>query len=291
MSRPLRIEWPGALYHVTARGDRREPIVEDDLDRESWVTLLGQTCDRFSWRMHAWCLMGNHYHLLLETPEANLSQGMRHLNGVWSQRFNRRHGRVGHVFQGRFKAIFVEQQSYLLELARYIVLNPVRAGIVALPEQWSWSSYNGTIAAPASNATQAGLQSAWLLSQFSPRRSQAVARYIDFVRAGIGLPSVWDELKSQTFLGSDAFIAQVQARMADDNLLREVPRLQRRPPKVPLAQWAKPQWSVDEAMARAFTSGHYRLREVADHFGVSPATVSRAARAWRVAAAPAEALP
>jgi putative transposase len=290
MSRPLRIEWPGALYHVTARGDRREPIVEDDIDRECWVALLSETCDRFVWQVHAWCLMGNHYHLLLQTPRANLSQGMRHLNGVWSQRFNRRYGRVGHVFQGRFKAIFVEQQSYLLELARYIVLNPVRAGIVPLPEQWSWSSYRDTMAAPQSNATHAGLQSAWLLSQFSPRRSQAVARYIDFVRAGIGLPSVWDELKAQTFLGSNAFVAEVQARMADDSLLHDVPRLQKRPPKAPLAQWVNTQWPVDEAIARAFTSGHYRLREVADHFGVSPAKVSRTARAWQEAAAQPEAL-
>jgi putative transposase len=280
MSRPLRIEWPHALYHITARGDRREPIVEDDEDRDGWVAVLAQTCDRFAWRVHAWCLMGNHYHLLLETPGANLSHGMRQLNGVWSQRFNRRHGRVGHVFQGRFKAVFVERQSYLLELARYIVLNPVRAGLVALPEQWPWSSFHDTVSPQSSTSGSTRCHTGWLLAQFSERRAQAVARYIDFVRAGIGLPSVWDDLKAQTFLGSDAFVAEVQSRIADGALLHEVPRAQKRPPKPPLAHWAN-QWPANEAMARAFASGQYRLREVADHFGVSPATVSRAAQAWR----------
>jgi putative transposase len=283
MSRPLRIEWPGALHHVTARGDRREPIVEDDTDRDAWVALLDQTCRRFDWLMHAWCMMGNHYYLLVETPDANLSHGMRHLNGVWSQRFNRRHGRVGHVFQGRFKAIFVERQSYLLELARYIVLNPLRADLVALPEQWPWSSFQGTVSPHGIVDGQVRCHSDWLLAQFAARRSQAVARFIDFVRAGIGQPSVWDELKAQTFLGSDAFVAEVQSRIADTSLLREVPRAQTRPPKPPLAQWTR-QWPAGEAMARAFASGQYRLREVADHFGVSQATVSRAARAWREAA-------
>jgi REP element-mobilizing transposase RayT len=161
MSRPLRIEWPGALYHVTARGHLREPIVEDDVDRERWVALLEETAARFDLQVHAWCLMTNHHHLLLETPQANRSQGMRHLNGVWSQRFNRRHGRVGHVFQGRFKAIFVERQSYLLELARYIVLNPVRAGIVALPEQWPWSSCHDTLAPVGGHCAQRALPERW----------------------------------------------------------------------------------------------------------------------------------
>jgi putative transposase len=149
LSRPLRIECEGALYHVTSRGDRREPIVESDGDRAAWVEVLAATCVRFNWRLHAWCLMGNHYHLLLETPEPNLSLGMRQLNGVWSQQFNRRHGRVGHVFQGRFKAIMVQRESYLLELARYVVLNPVRARMVAQVEGFAWSSFRATAGLPA----------------------------------------------------------------------------------------------------------------------------------------------
>ena len=130
MARPLRLEFSGALYHVTSRGDRREDIYLDDADRGNYLSVLSEVCDRFNWLVHAYCLMSNHYHLLIETPDSNLAMGMRQLNGVYTQRFNRRHARVGHVFQGRYKAIIVQKDSYLLELARYIVLNPVRARMV-----------------------------------------------------------------------------------------------------------------------------------------------------------------
>ena len=145
MSRPLRIEYAGALYHVTARGDNKADIYLDDGDREQFLVTLEEVCRRFNWVLHTYCLMDNHYHLLIETPESNLSLGMRQLNGVYTQRFNRKHGRVGHVFQGRFKSILVQKESYLLELARYIVLNPVRARMVRSAKNWPWSSYQATI--------------------------------------------------------------------------------------------------------------------------------------------------
>lgn len=129
MSRPIRIAFPDALYHVTARGDRREAIFDDDQDRRQFLATLEQVVDRFNWVCHAWCLMDNHYHLLIQTPDGNLSRGMRQLNGVYTQASNRRHRRVGHLFQGRFKAILVDSDAYLLELGRYVVLNPVRAGM------------------------------------------------------------------------------------------------------------------------------------------------------------------
>ncbi len=119
MARPLRIEFSGALYHVTSRGDGQEAIYLDDGDRVLFMEVLGEACEQYNWVVHSWCQMTNHYHLLIETPEGNLSKGMRHLNGVYTQRFNRKHQRVGHVFQGRFKAILVEKEAYLLELARY----------------------------------------------------------------------------------------------------------------------------------------------------------------------------
>ncbi len=122
MARPLRIEFAGALYHVTSRGDGQEDIYLDDTDREIYLEVLADVQHRFNWAIHAYCLMSNHYHLLIETPDSNLAKGMRHLNGVYTQRFNRRHKRVGHVFQGRYKAILVQKDNYLLELARYIVL-------------------------------------------------------------------------------------------------------------------------------------------------------------------------
>jgi putative transposase len=144
MARPLRMEFAGALYHVTSRGDGREAIYLDDKDREVFYAVLGEVCSRFNWCVHAECQMTNHYHLLVETPDGNLSQGMRQLNGVYTQRFNRQHQRVGHVFQGRYKAIIVEKETYLLELARYIVLNPVRARMVYSARDWPWSSYRAT---------------------------------------------------------------------------------------------------------------------------------------------------
>ena len=132
MSRPLRIEFPGAVYHVTSRGDRRESIYRDDVDRQGQLDILDQALGRFDAQALAYCQMGNHFHLVLHTRLANLSRLMRHLNGVYTQAFNRRHGLAGHLFQGRFKAILVDSDAYLLELARYIVLNPVRAKMVKI---------------------------------------------------------------------------------------------------------------------------------------------------------------
>jgi putative transposase len=141
MARPLRIEFPDAVYHITSRGNGRADIYLDERDRESFLQTLGDVCRRMRWVFYASCLMTNHYHLVIETLDANLARGMRQLNGVYTQCFNRHHGHTGHVFQGRYKAILVDRDAYLLELARYVVLNPVRAGMVKSPQQWRWSSY------------------------------------------------------------------------------------------------------------------------------------------------------
>ena len=145
MSRPLRLEFAGALYHITSRGNRKEAIYEVDTDREGFLSVLADVCKTYNWECHAYCLMDNHYHLLVETPDANLSKGMRQLNGRYTQNFNREHHRVGHVFQGRYKAILIDKNSYLLELSRYIVLNPVRAHMVRSVIDWPWSSYRATV--------------------------------------------------------------------------------------------------------------------------------------------------
>jgi putative transposase len=152
MSRPLRIEFAGALYHVTSRGVRRERIFEHDADRLGFLDLLGRVAVDFNWVVHAYWLMGNHYHLLVETPDGNLGKGMRQLNGVYTQDCNRQHGRVGHLFQGRYKSILVDADSYLLELSRYVVLNPVRAGMVKSARDWPWSSYRAMVGAHATGA-------------------------------------------------------------------------------------------------------------------------------------------
>ena len=141
MARPLRIEYPGAVYHVTTRGDGRKNIFLNDTDRNNFLQNFCSTIKNYNWLCHAYCLMDNHYHLLLETPDGNLSKGMRQLNGVYTQKFNFIHKTVGHLFQSRYKAFLIEKDPYLLEVARYIVLNPVRAGKVTHQNEWEWSSY------------------------------------------------------------------------------------------------------------------------------------------------------
>jgi len=170
MARPLRIEFEGALYHVTSRGNKKEAIYLNDMDRLIFLKVLSDVCQRYNWVCHAYCLMTNHYHLLIETPDANLSVGMRHLNGVYTQKFNFHHGRVGHVYQGRYKGILVEKEAHLLELARYVVLNPVRARMVSEAEDWRWSSYRATSGMVKSPGF---LSVDWLLSVFGDKQSKA----------------------------------------------------------------------------------------------------------------------
>jgi len=271
MSRPLRLELAGGLYHVTSRGDGREDIYLNDADRRMWLDVFGQVCKRFNWVCHAWCQMSNHYHLLIETPEANLAQGVRQLNGVYTQRFNRAHGRVGHVFQGRYKAILVERDSYLLELARYVVLNPLRAGMVKRLETWPWSSYFATCGqAPVSE----WLQPDWILAQFGRQRASAIRKYVEFVHEGARLPSVWTQLQGQIYLGSEAFVKKMQAQIEKRPSLVEIPRAQRRMLTQSLTEYEQ-RYDRNEAMARAYMSGQHTMAAIAEHFGVHYSTVSR----------------
>jgi REP element-mobilizing transposase RayT len=226
MARPLRLEYEGAIWHVTSRGNSRQAIVADDRDRARFIETLARTVQVARWQLHAWVLMTNHYHLLLETPEANLARGMRQLNGTYAQAFNRRHERVGHLFQGRYKGILVERESHLLELVRYVVLNPVRAGMVRTPAEHRWSSYRET----------AGLRDApdwlevdWTLAQFGKRRGAAHDRFRDFVSEGQNVNYCpWDDLRAQVVLGSDRFVDFLALRTRDEILSPEVPRSQRR---------------------------------------------------------------
>jgi len=199
MARSLRIEYPGALYHVTSRGNAQADIYLGDSDRELFLATLAGTISRFGWLCHAYCLMSNHYHLLIETPGANLALGMRQLNGVYTQRFNRSHDRVGHLFQGRYKAILVERDAYLLELCRYVVLNPVRANMVKDIRQWPWSSYPAMIGA---SACPSWLSINWLLSQFGNQRGRCREQYVRFVEEGINKKRIWDSLNQQVYLGN-----------------------------------------------------------------------------------------
>jgi putative transposase len=275
MIRPLRIELAGGLYHVTSRGDRREDIYLGEADRRIWLAIFGAVCKHFHWVCHAWCQMSNHYHIVVETVEGNLSQGMRQLNGVYTQTFNRTHYRVGHVFQGRYRAVMVEKDAYLLELMRYVVLNPVRAGMVGDAGDWPWSSYGAMV---GKTSRPEWLQTDWVLGQFGQERSRAVASYKDFVRAGMGLPSLWDSLQGQIFLGSETFVHQMQECAADRLSVTEIPRAQRRPRARPLTEYRDTIADPKAAMAAAYATGDYTLQQIAGIFGVHYATVSRAVK-------------
>lgn len=278
MSRPLRIEFPNALYHVTARGDRREDIFEDDEDRKLFLETLGEVIAQFNWVCYAWCLMDNHYHLLIQTPDGNLSKGMRQLNGVYTQASNRRHKRVGHLFQGRFKAILVDSDTYLLELSRYVVLNPVRARMVRKPGSWPWSSYRASV----------GLELApdWLavdglLAQFAKRRSLAQERYEQFVAEGIKAKSPWDDLKGQVFLGDEGFVKRMQVHLQAGNDDVQIPRVQRRPLAPTLAEIERGEADRNAAIRVAHATGAYSYQQIADHFGMHFTTVGRIVRQGR----------
>jgi len=209
MVRPLRIEFPGAVYHITSRGDRREPIAKDDVDRSLFLEVVGQAAHRFDARVWAYCFTGHHYHLVLHTREANLSRLMRQINGVYTQSFNRRHRLSGHLFQGRFKAVLVDRDSYLLEVCRYVDLNPVRARMVKRPDAYAWSSYRA-LAGLASRPDWLDAQPVY--EQIAPGKSaeRAAAKYAQFVAQGKGV-QLWDEhLRQQIYLGDDAFIVRMQ---------------------------------------------------------------------------------
>lgn len=224
MPRPKRIHYEGAVYHVTSRGNERRKIVMEDADRWQFLRVLGEVVEEHGVVCHAWVLMDNHYHLLLETPSANLSKAMWHLNGIYTQRFNKKHHRTGHLFQGRFKAIVVEKETYLKELCRYVVLNPVRAKMVKGPGDWKWSSYRAT-----AGLEKAGpwLQTDWILGQFGRTASQARKAYRGFVADGIGKKeSPWEDLYSRVYLGKEKFLNKVhEVGRKHRNL--DVPKYQR----------------------------------------------------------------
>ena len=277
MARPLRIEYDGAVYHVTARGNARKAIYKDDEDRNTFLEVLHQVNERFNWLCHAYCLMNNHYHLLIETPDGNLSKGMRQLNGVFTQRFNNRHHRVGHIFQGRYKSILIDRDGYLLEVSRYVVLNPVRAKAAEKPEDWKWSSYRGTAGLEVPRPC---LTTEWLLGQFGTRKRHAESKYREFVLAGVGERDLWKKVRGQSILGEDDFIGHILGHVKGHEEIKEIPRSQRfvgRPAiSAVLSEGAYTNKKTRAvAVRKAFLDHGYSLKEIADFLGVHYSTVSR----------------
>jgi putative transposase len=291
MSRPLRLEHAGATWHVTSRGNARQEIFADDSDRRSFLRILSVVVRVRRWVIHAYVLMGNHYHLLVETPEPTLSSGMRDLNGFYTQSFNQRHERVGHLFQGRFRSILIEREAHLLELVRYIVLNPVRAGLVRRPSEWRWSNFSAT-----AGLTRAPtwLEVTWTRSQFGngPAGLQAYREYVADLRAAEYLP--WAQLSGQVFLGGERFRHRMQRMVEAVPPSAETPRPQRCPHRPSLSEIVRATCRIFEVDAPdlcrmkrtaarcaiaylAREDASLRLAAIAPHLGVGVSATSRLA--------------
>ena len=280
MARPLRIEYPGAVYHVTARGNEKRDVFRDDSDREVFLSTLQRVNNRYNWICHTYCLMGNHYHLLIETPDGNLSIGMRYLNGVYTQLFNKRYGRTGHLLQGRYKAVLIQKDEHLLEVCRYVVLNPVRAGMVGRGEDWIWSSY---LATAGWEPPHSCLTTDVVLGQFGGEKMKAEKEYRQFVREGVGKESIWSGVKGQTVFGEDGFIDSLMDHFNKHKEIVEIPRSQRYANRPALQEifagtMAANKSGRDGMIVEAVEKYGYRQIEVARHLGLHYSTVSNLLR-------------
>ena len=288
MARPLRIEYPGAFYHVTSRGNEKKDIFRSSQDRRKFLSYLESSVVRYGAIIHVWCLMGNHYHLLIETPAGNLSQIMRHINGAYTTYFNVKRKRAGHLFQGRYKAILIDADSYATELSRYMHLNPVRAGMVERPEEYPWSSYKSYI---GKNRVPEWQRTEFILNYFGLNTSgNAKINYMNFVEALLGkkYPSPLEATTASTILGSKKFVQKISKQHLSERRIDH---------NVPAGRKLAPRISVDEIidivknelddngnltrkvcifLCRKHSGA--RLREIGERFGISEAAVSQASR-------------
>ena len=275
MSRPLRVQFPGAVSHAMARGNDRRPIYSDDHDRTFFVDLLWHVAERFDWEVLAYCLMPNHYHLIVRTLQPTLARGMRDLNGRYAQYLNSRYGRVGHVFQGRYFSRLIDEDRYLLAAIRYVLLNPIRSNLCTKPEQWRWSSYRSAMGQAAQAAR---LATEGLLRWFHPDLVTARLRFASFVEAGIGQDDPGTCTRIPTVLADDQLTA-VLGRVAPAPS-SEVPRAARAFKS--LDQYQAEAHSRNAAIHAAYSSGTYTLAEIGRHFGLRYASISRIVKKYAI---------
>ncbi len=287
MGRPLRIEYPYAFYHVTSRGNEQKDVFKSQKDREKFLSYLESATERYSAVIHAYCLLSNHYHILLETPAGNLSQIMRHINGAYTIYFNIKRKRAGHLFQGRFKAILVEADEYATELSRYIHLNPVRAGIVARPEEYLWSSYRNYI---GQAKTPEWLKTDFILGYFGKSDAGAKKKYRAFVEDIIGneYESPLQGTVGSSILGSAAFVEEITTTHVDtkeaDKNIPALRQLTSRPSPEDIVKKVKTIFVENEKLARQASihichkySG-VKLREIGNLFDVGETAIVEASR-------------
>lgn len=270
MARPLRVLFPGALYHITARGNERKRIYRDTNDYTSFYEYLDGAVERYGVVCHGFALLGNHYHLIFETPRGNLPEAMRHLNGCYTQWFNRRHRRCGHLFQGRYTAVLVEKEAHLLGVVRYLALNPQRAGLCEKPEDWPWASYPALLGL---TPPPPFLTTDWVLAQFAPQRASARQRLKAFVDEAITGNDDALPLRGEIYLAGDDFL---HTHVGQREPIEEIPR----------GHWQPLPPTLDQLFATepspiktAYHKYGYTLRQIAQHLDCHYATISRRLRA------------
>ncbi|MFH1404530.1 MAG: transposase [Patescibacteria group bacterium] len=276
MARPLRVEYPGALYHVVSRGNEQKNIFKDNVDRLKFLDWVKDAIEIHNLICHAYCLMNNHYHILIETPDANLSKAMRDINGNYTQWFNSRHRRAGHLLQGRYKSFIIEKETYLLEVARYIVLNPVRAKFVKHPNEWKWSSYKSTA---GHNKIPDWLHTDWTLGFFGKNRKKAQNNYRQFVKDGMNADDPHNEAKNGFLLGSPQFIHWIwETKTRGSEKLIEHTREQRivgRPTLNELFDGIQTLKERDGAIKMARMRCGYTAVEISRHVSLHPSVIGR----------------
>lgn len=291
MARPLRVQFPGACYHVTSRGNEKKFIYKSEKDREQFLSYLESAHERYGAIIHIYCLMTNHYHLVLETPRSNLSQILHHINGAYTTYFNIKRKRSGHLFQGRYKAILIEKDAYFQELSRYIHLNPVRAGIVEKPSKYLWSSYPSYIGI---RKHPKWLTTDTILGYFGRDRARAMKDYRKFVEQAIGkeIHNPLKEVFASVFLGSEEFVKNAKERWigfknADIRNLPTLRELSDRPSLERIEEIVKrvvgEEYSHYKKLCLYLShqSGGYTLRKIGSFYGMRGSAVSQSNRRFK----------
>ena len=277
MARPLRIEFPGAIYHIMSRGIRKDLIFLEGNDWIRFLKILASVVERFNWLLHSYCLMENHYHLLIETPDGILASGMKYLNSVYSQWFNKKYGHVGHLLQGRYKSRLIDTDNEFLAAARYIALNPFKARIVEDPVQWNWSSYR---AIAGIGKVPDCLIVDWVLGMFSSDRIEAQKLYREFVLAGVDSDISEDAIEWNILPDDLKFLKKIRPIVDMKHSIKEIPRKQRLITRPSLNELFS---RVDitcrsqrnQIVAEAFVHYGYTQTELGDFLCLHRTTISR----------------
>ncbi|MGH7885145.1 MAG: transposase [Thermodesulfobacteriota bacterium] len=267
MARPLRIEFPGALYYISSAGNGGNNIFKDSQDGSLLLDALDGVCARFKWRCFSYCFMSDGYHLIVENHEANLSKGMRQLNGIYTQSYNRHHNTGGHVFQGRFKSIFIQKDKFLIPLIKEIFLFPLKSGFVKHPSQFKWSSCKYLY---GKEKTPDWIENGWF-----DEKNFSLEKFDSFLMDG-DETNILKQIKKQIFLGDDDFISYVQSRINQKNISNEIPKTQiTKPVSKTYAEILSDSESKNEAIAKTYLTGKYSLKEIGEYVGIHYSGISK----------------